>query len=400
MVLEMGEAKVRELICSPEALAETVREAISVLRQAALHELLSSIVLTEGGARELKGVPWTEEKEALTTPPIPVQQEVCVTVSLRQAAPLWTPLLWVQRDDAGFVHAGTLSAGGGVDMTLTCGQPVRLCVTLQGDAAADAGAAPPSLGRAVAMEEGVPMESAEVSATSWADASDDDDFDELPSIAALEQSAQARRAAPKPEEAAAAAAAAAAEAVYYSESTPASSPFFEWDAMLRRPAGEVVALAVQLLQEERPHNIEIAVEALGVPAALSLLHRTLSAQADGGMRTEDGRARSAGGVFLKLLRESDDILESTRTSVLRAITRRNEQLRKEEAAKRKAERAAGTTPFRGAIHKGSTAGASNSPRTGPDALRKHKASSSSSSPPVLDVPLDELIKGGGGRRRA
>ena len=70
MCLEMGEAKVRELIDSPERLAETVQQAVAVLRQAALHELLSSIVLTEGGERELQGVPWSEEKEALTTPPI------------------------------------------------------------------------------------------------------------------------------------------------------------------------------------------------------------------------------------------------------------------------------------------------------------------------------------------
>lgn len=52
-----------------------------------------------------------------------------------------------------------------------------------------------------------------------------------------------------------------------------------------------------------------AVDNLGVLPSLYLLHCTLEVQKQGGMKVEQdgGRARTSGGVFIKLLRESKEL---------------------------------------------------------------------------------------------
>ena len=71
----------------------------------------------------------------------------------------------------------------------------------------------------------------------------------------------------------------------------------------------VVDFLLERLSEPRRHVAAAAVDNLGVLLSLYLLHCTLDVQKQGGMQVEQdgGRARTSGGVFIKLLRESKDL---------------------------------------------------------------------------------------------
>ena len=69
-------------------------------------------------------------------------------------------------------------------------------------------------------------------------------------------------------------------------------------------SAEAAPLFALALAESNVTSLSLAVETLGVPAAVALLRAALTAEANGGVPTADGaRRRSAGGVFFLMLKD-------------------------------------------------------------------------------------------------
>lgn len=122
-----------------------------------------------------------------------------------------------------------------------------------------------------------------------------------------------------------------------------SSEHFDFSEWARKNPQPVVAFIAKHLKEPRTHVPEAAVEHLGVAASLYLLHCTLEVQRKGGMRVEQdgGRARTSGGVFIKLLRESAELPSEAQAMAWELIKRKGNEAKKQQQRKRMHQRASG-----------------------------------------------------------
>ena len=111
---------------------------------------------------------------------------------------------------------------------------------------------------------------------------------------------------------------------------------FDYAHWLEQTPAEVSAFVVERLQESRPHGVQAVVELLGKPAALRLLADTESIQAAGGMVVaETGKARTNGGVFLKLIRDATFLPTEAQAATLQRIKAEDKELKKTQASKRR-----------------------------------------------------------------
>ena len=141
---------------------------------------------------------------------------------------------------------------------------------------------------------------------SWAD--DDMDADELPPVRDLFESAERKRAISK--EAKAAEAAEAAEAAAKAAAQPEGEPAVAFDVAfwMAQPTEETVEFVSHRLQEPQLRIVRAVVELLGAQTALDLLVQTERIQKQGGMIVEEtGKPRTSGGIYLKLLKEADNL---------------------------------------------------------------------------------------------
>ena len=137
--------------------------------------------------------------------------------------------------------------------------------------------------------------------SSWADADDDDEDDELPAVGDMLLAAGARRAPrPAPLDRVPDRPPIVPRAEMKRQNSQAAgldqAPAqcnFDWAHWLEQAPAEVSAFIVERLQESRPHGVQAVVELLGTPAALRLLADSESVQAAGGMVVaETGKARA------------------------------------------------------------------------------------------------------------
>ena len=96
----------------------------------------------------------------------------------------------------------------------------------------------------------------------------------------------------------------------------------DWDAALwvTAPSDKLSAFIAERLQEPQVRIMTAVVETLGPDAALSLLAETEEVQAKGGMVVEEtGKARSSGGIYVKLLKDSTTLPPEAQAATLLRI---------------------------------------------------------------------------------
>jgi len=347
MLLEgLPEPQLLELLGSPVARAECIAKAAASLKEHAVAQLRERLAFCEND-QDIPGIPWNAEPDGLVTSDIPVEREMPVSVMLR--GPLELPYvvhIWIQPSGASPTLAGTLSPEGSrFDVVLAEGS-VRLHASLALPnalpgltiAVADA----PELDPAAAAAPRTPVAPLTVSRidSSWADEDEDEDSP-LPSVSDLRFKLEARRLQRQESQ--------EAEAAPLNERLHEfHSEFFDFAHWCKQPAEEAAPFILEQLHEQRAMIVQAAVDSLGVPIALYLLHCTAKIQAEGGMRVEpEGKARTSGGVFLKLLKESTELPEGAAREAWERIKLDDTKRAKSHSKKRnemKQQKKAGASP--------------------------------------------------------
>jgi hypothetical protein len=116
----------------------------------------------------------------------------------------------------------------------------------------------------------------------------------------------------------------------------------EWDAasMAAEPKEKLCEFIAARLQEPQVRIVVAVVELLGTDVALSMLERTERCLHAGGMIVEEtGKPRTAGGIFLKLLRDASDLPAEAQAATVLRIKKEGDDAKKAQrkalAAKRK-----------------------------------------------------------------
>ena len=160
----------------------------------------------------------------------------------------------------------------------------------------------------------------------WAD---DMDEDELPPVKDLFASAERKRAASKEAKAAEAAAAAAAAGQPEEPSVPFDVAFW-----MAQPTEETVEFVSHRLQEPQLRIVRAVVELLGTPTALDLLVQTERIQKQGGMIVEEtGKPRTSGGIYLKLLKEADNLPKEEQEAAVLRIKEEGKKVKQAQKAR-------------------------------------------------------------------
>ena len=117
----------------------------------------------------------------------------------------------------------------------------------------------------------------------------------------------------------------------------------EWDAAEMAAAGPeaLCVFIAERLAEPQVRIMRAVVEVLGAKAALELLSETERVVADGGMVVEEtGKPRTAGGIYLKLLKEATGYPAEAQQAALARIKKEGAEAKKSQqkslAAKRNA----------------------------------------------------------------
>jgi|Transcript_39409 hypothetical protein len=129
----------------------------------------------------------------------------------------------------------------------------------------------------------------------------------------------------------------------------------EWDAakLAQAPPEEIVEFIAQRLQEPQVRIVRAVVAALGSDAAIALLAHTESVEAAGGMAVpETGKRRSAGGVFVKLLKDCRSFPPERQAAALLQIKTEGAAAKKEREAKRRSKAALSPPATPAAVAKG------------------------------------------------
>jgi hypothetical protein len=145
----------------------------------------------------------------------------------------------------------------------------------------------------------------------WADADDMEEDGELPPVCDLFATAEERRSK---------AAAEAEEGAWQ----------VEWDAGFWRgePDDKVVTFISERLREPQLRIVRAVVDFLGTATALQLLARTEKCQAQGGMLVpETGKARTSGGIYLKLLKDATNVPREAQEAALLRIKTEGKKVR-------------------------------------------------------------------------
>ena len=286
MILSMPPEQLAPLSKDQSLLNSVIEKAVDALNQSLLQHLKAHLAVTQecdNNAREAP-VQWHQTNDTLTSEEFPVQDRVRIRIALKTApdyanceAQVWLRQPWL----AGPLLAGSLSRESRFIHAELQPGTFSLAITLAPLTRKDA---------PTPMQDTPPRHSQTSLSDRWADEEEDDNG--LPAMEDLRTQIEMRK----------------SRAQSFLHLDKFHSRFFEFEVIASKAAAEVSEFILHRLGEQRTIIAQAVVEQLGIRAALYLLHKTEEIQAAGGQLIEnEQRQRTAGGVFLRLIRETADL---------------------------------------------------------------------------------------------